>query len=156
PVRPGDPRLPPEEVDALAAQPLDLTPIGVVRDLEVAPGECVHSIELARHRLACARDVARVGDRLAGAEQGLRGYAGPVGALPSDQLALGDRDLQAGLCQPASAVLTRRARAHHDHVVVEAHASDPCSARSRSMWARASSSAWSGVRPCSRATMYAA
>src|SRR5262249_28774871 len=50
-----------------------------------------------------------------------RRYAGPVGALAADQLALDDGDAQAARRQRGRAVLAGRPAAENDHVVV-AHA----------------------------------
>jgi hypothetical protein len=53
-------------------------------------------------------------DRFAGAEQRLRGNAGPVGTLAADQLALDDGDAQSAGSQRRRAVLAGGAAAEND------------------------------------------
>ena len=64
------------------------------------------------------RRLARRVDGLARTQQRLRRDARPVRALATDELALDDGDAQPALGQRARAVLTRRARAEDDDVVV--------------------------------------
>ena len=111
--RPGEPAAAAQEVDAVVGKPALLARVGVVRDHEVAPGERRLNIDLGRRH-----GLARAVDRLAWAQQGLRRDAGVVRALAADELALDQGDAKAALGQRAGAVLTRRASAEDDHVVV--------------------------------------
>ena len=68
---------------------------------------------------ACApRRAPGGGQRLSGAQQGLRRYAGVVRAFATEQLALDDRDPEAACHQVTGAVLPRRPTAHDDDVVL--------------------------------------
>ena len=124
----GQPAGPADQVDPVVGQPLHLPGIGVVRDLEVAPGECRVDIDLG----GCRR-LPRSVNRLPWPEQRLGRDARVVRALASHQLALDDGDAQAPLGQRSRAVLARRAPAEHDHVVVTAHVGSSSPARSRTM-----------------------
>ena len=124
--RPGEPPGPAQQVDALARQPALLPGIGIVGDHEVAPGESRLDVDLR-----AGRRIARVLHRLAGAQQRLGRDARIVGALTPDQLALDQGDPQAALGQRPGAVLTRRAAAHDDNVVVGVHVLAPCAAAER-------------------------
>ena len=82
----------------------------------VAPSEHGRHVERARRRLRGSGDAARLGERLRGPQQRLRGHARVERALPADQLALDERDREAGFCQPSRADLAGRTGAQHDHV----------------------------------------
>ena len=99
---PGEPPAAAEQLDAVIGQPALLAGVGVVGDHEVTPGERRLDVDFGA-RGGLARPV----DRLARPQQRLRGNAGPVGALPSHQLALHDRHPQAALRERARAVLAR-------------------------------------------------
>ena len=126
--RAGQPARAAEQVDAVVRQPLLLAGVGVVGDHEIAPGQRRLDVDLG-----FARRLVRGVSRLAGAQEGLRRYARPVGTLPSDQLTLDDSHFQTALGQRAGAVLARRTTAQHDHVVVGAHWSEPCARSTPSM-----------------------
>src|SRR6266511_2685542 len=121
PARARNPARAPDQVDPGALEPVRLSRVVVVGDLEVAPAERLADVELAASRLAGPGRLAGVGERLAGAQQGLRGDARPVRALAADQLAFHNRDAQPALGQPGRAVLTGRAGSDDDHVVGLAH-----------------------------------
>ena len=110
---PGEPPAPADQIDPVVGQPSLLSGVGVVGDHEVAPGQRRLDVDLG-----AGGGIARRVDRFAGAQQRLRRDAGPVGALPADELALDDGDAQAALRQRARAVLARRAAAEDDDVVV--------------------------------------
>ena len=93
---------PTDQIDLVVGQPALLSGVAVVGDHEVAPGERGLDIDLG----ACG-GIARRVDRFSGAQQRLRRDAGPVGALPADELALDDGDAQAALRQGARAMLAR-------------------------------------------------
>ena len=117
---PGQPAAAPQQIDAVVRQPALLAGVGVVGDHEVTPGERGVDVDLgARRRLASAVH------RLTRTQQRLGGNARPVRALASDQLALDDRDPQAALGQLTGAVLSGRAAAEDDDVVVGAHVVEP-------------------------------
>ena len=99
---PGEAPAAADQIDLVVGQPSLLSGVGVVGDHEVAPGERGLDIDLG-----AGGGIARRVDRLAGAQQRLRGDAGPVGALPADELTLDDGDAQAALGQGARAVLAR-------------------------------------------------
>ncbi len=108
-----------EHVYALGLGPLGLARVVVAGGLEVAPAERPLGVhDAAVHHLRRARRLARLGQRLPGAKQRLRRDAGPVRALPAEQLALGDGDLQAAAREGAGAVLSRRSAADDDDVVI--------------------------------------
>lgn len=73
-----------------------------------------------------AGDPAGRGTGLGGAQQGLGGDAGPVGALPADQLALYDRHPLAGSQQATGGDLATGTEADHDGVETLAHDPEPC------------------------------
>ena len=124
----GEPPAAAQQLDAAIGKEALLAGVGVVGDHEVTPGERRLDIDL-RGRGGLARPM----DRLARPQQRLRRNAGPVGALPSHELALHDRHAQTALRQRARAVLARRAAAEHDHVIVAAHVGSSSPARSRTM-----------------------
>src|SRR5215475_6059493 len=112
----GQPARTAQQVDVPARQPALLARVGIVRHHEVPPGQRGLDVHL-RGRGGLARAL----HRLARAQQRLRRYAGPVGALAADQFALDDGDAQAARRQRGRAVLAGRPAAENDHVVV-AHA----------------------------------
>ena len=118
--RPGEPAGAAQEVDAVALQPALLPGVGVVGDHEVAPRQRRLDVDLRG-----GRGLARGVHRLARSQQGLRRDARPVRALAADQLSLDEGDPQTALGQGAGAVLTRRAAADHDHVVVDVMSAAP-------------------------------
>ena len=75
-------------------------------------------VQLSGHGRRRAGCVPGLGQRLAGAQQGLGGHAGPEVALPAQQLALDEGDLLAGLAETVRAVLAARAAADDDDVEV--------------------------------------
>ena len=114
--RTGQPAGAAQQVDLVLGQPAHLTGVGVVRDLEVTP--CEHRLDV---HLGTRGGFVRPVHRLAGTQQRLRGNARPVGALSPHQLALDDGDAQSTFRQGSRAVLSRRAAAEHNDVVVAAH-----------------------------------
>ena len=112
-----------QQVDAVVGQPALLSGVGVVRDHEVTPRERRLDVDLGARRC-----LARALHSLAGAQQGLRGDARPVGALAPHQLALDERDPQPAFGKRTGAVLARGAAADHDHVVVLAQVAAPAPA----------------------------
>ena len=118
----GERRAAAVQVDALVLQPARGARVGVVGDHEVAPGQRGGDVDgPAVEGLPRARGVPCGGDRLARAQQGLGGDAGPVGALAAHQLAFDDGDPLAGVGELARADLAGRAGAEDDGVVVRAH-----------------------------------
>ena len=105
-----------QQIDALALQPGLLAGVRVVGDHEVSP--CEHRLHVD---LRGPRGVPSGMRGLAGTQERLRRDARPVRALAAHQLSLDDGDPQAAIGQRARAMLTRRAAAHHDHVVVGGH-----------------------------------
>ena len=122
---PGEPAAPAQQVDAIVRKPALLAGVGVVRNHEVTPGKRAVDVDLGARRR-----VTRGVHCLTWAQQRLRGDAGPVGALATDQLALDDRDPKAALRQLAGTVLSRRTAANHDDVKVGAHVGSSTPARS--------------------------
>jgi hypothetical protein len=125
---PGQATGPAQQVDAAVGQEALLARVGVVRHLEVAPGQRALDVDLrARGRLA------RLVHRLARAQQRLGRDARPVRALAADELALDDGDPQAAVRQRRGAMLPRRAAAEDDDVVVVgvAHDAAPTSSHVR-------------------------
>ena len=105
-----------DDRDAAVLEPgLHVRVVEAVDDL-VAAVEHRADVEVAGHRLAHARDPARLGEQLAGAQQRLRGHAGVERALAADQVRLDDRDVEARLPQPARGDLAGRPGAEDDHV----------------------------------------
>ena len=100
--RPGELAVAADQVDALARQPALLPGVGVVRDHEVAVSQRGLDVDLR-----VARRLLRPVHRLTGAQQRLGRDAGPVGALPADQVTLDQGDTQAAVGQLAGAVLAR-------------------------------------------------
>ena len=80
--------------------------------------------DAAVHRLRRAGRLPGGLKRLARAEQGLRGHAGPVVALAPSELALDDGHLEAAVGQVSGAVPPAGSGAEDDRVVVSAHARD--------------------------------
>ena len=115
--RPGQPAAATQEGDAVVGQPALLPRVGVVGDHEVAVRE--HGVDID---LRGRRRLTRLVHGLARPQQRLRRDAREVRALAAHQLALDQRDAQPALGERARAMLARRAAAHHDHVVVVAHA----------------------------------
>src|SRR5215211_1714923 len=113
-----DPRRTAQQVDALAVEPPDLAGVVVPGDHEVAPLEGGLRVQPVRDRLARAGRLASRLERLAGAQQRLRGDAGVVVALAAHPLALDYRDPKATLGEVPGAVLAGGAGADDDHVVV--------------------------------------
>jgi hypothetical protein len=91
----------------------------VAGDHEVAPLERLLGVELT---CVGTRRLARRLERLAGAQQGLRGDARPVRALATDQLALDQRDTLARVQQRVERDLSGRAGPEDDRVEPFAHA----------------------------------
>ena len=108
--------------DAALLDPRQLRAVvEVVHHLVAAAQHGVH-VQRAGRGLRGARDTARLGQRLGGAQQGLGGHARVERALPADQLALDQRHAQAVFGRASGTDLTRRAGAHHHHVeLVLAH-----------------------------------
>ena len=119
-----------EQVDSVFGKPALLCRVVVVGDHEVAPGERLLDVDLARDRLARPGGSQRAGDGFAGSQQRLRGDARVVGALAGDQLALDDGHLEAALGQVGRAVLARGPGPYQDDVIVGAHRTPVCMAGS--------------------------
>ena len=101
-----------QQIDSLVRQPALLAGIGVVRDHEVAVGQCCLDVHLgAGGGLACLLG------RLPGAQQRLGRDARPVGALTAGQLTLDDGHPQPAIGQLSRTVLARGAGAQDDDVV---------------------------------------
>ena len=110
---PGEPAAAAQQIDAVVGEPLRRACVGVLRDHVVAPRQCRFDVDVrSRGR------VVRVVYGFTRAEQGLGRDAGPVGALASHQLTLDHGDAETALGQRAGAVLTGRAGAEDDDVVV--------------------------------------
>jgi len=150
---PGKPAGAADQRDAVVCEPALLAGVGVVRHHEVAPGERCLDVHLgARRCIECGTN------RLARSKQGLGRDARPIGALTSDELALDQRDAQATIGQRSRAVLTGRAGAYDDYVVVAAHvgsSSPPCSRTMNSAYQSGQFGSASPVRfscsPCAAA-----
>ena len=140
----GEPAGAAQQVDAVVRQPALLPGVGVVRDLEVAPGEDCFDVDLRRR---CSVPCRVHG--LAGAQQRLGRDAGPVGALAADELPLDEGDAQPALGERAGAVLTGRAAADDDDVVV-AHVGSSVPACSATMYSAYQSGQFTSYSPPSR------
>jgi hypothetical protein len=124
--RPVDPAGAAQQVDPVGLEPGLLARVVVGGHHEVAPREGAGRVHAAAvDRLAGARRLARRLQRLAGAQQRLRGDARPVRALAADELALDERDAQPAVGERPGAVLAGGPAAEHDDVVGGGHAS-PC------------------------------
>ena len=132
---------PPDQVDPVLGEPALLPGVGVVRDHEVAPRERCLDVD-RRRRGGVVRGVRR----LAGPQERLRRDAGPVRALAADQLALDERHAKTAFGERPGAVLTGRAAADHDHVVV-AHSGSSFPACSAAMYAAYQSGQFSSNSP---------
>jgi len=86
-----------QQLDTGALGPGRLAGVVVAVGHVVAPAERRLGVEAGGHGLGRAGRLARGRQRLARTEQGLRGNAGPVGALAAQQLALHNRHALAGL-----------------------------------------------------------
>jgi uncharacterized membrane protein YeaQ/YmgE (transglycosylase-associated protein family) len=109
-------RPPAQQRDPLVLEPRHLPAVVEAPDDLVARGEDGRRVELAGHRRRRARQAPRLGERLRGAQEGLRRDARVVRALAADQVLLGDQHLQARLRQAARGHLAGGTGAEHDHV----------------------------------------
>ncbi len=132
---------PREQIDAAIGQPLLGTGVRVVRDHVVAPGERGRDVDLCSRR-----GVIRIVHGFTRTEQGLGRYAGPVGALAADELALDDGDAQTPFSQRARAVLAGSPGAEDDDVVV-GHVGSVPPVASATMYAAYHSGQFSSARP---------
>jgi hypothetical protein len=103
-----------DELGALLAHPVGLARVVLLGDL-VPPLEDARGVD-GRHRLGGARREPGAREHLERAQQRLRGDAGPVGALPADELVLDDDDIGVGRepAQRGQEGLARRPRPQHD------------------------------------------
>ncbi len=106
-----------DKLDAFSLQPGQLPIVMPIRSHVVALGEGGRHVELPGDRLGGARGTPRRGQHIAGPDERLGRDAAPVGALPSHQFPLHDRNRQAAVGQAASSMLPSRARADYHHVI---------------------------------------
>jgi hypothetical protein len=99
-----------------ALEPWHLVRVVQVVDDLVAALQDRLGVEVARHRLAHARDAAHLGQQLAGPEHRLRRHARVEGALAPDQVRLEDGHVEARLAEPPRAYLPGRPCSKDDHV----------------------------------------
>ncbi len=112
-VQPGAPA---HQRDPARLDPGQLARVVQVVDHLVAAGEHRADVERPGRGLGGARDAARLGQRLRGAQQRLGGHAGVERALAADELVLDQRHVQPALGRAARGDLAGGPGAHDHHV----------------------------------------
>jgi hypothetical protein len=108
-----EPPMAANQADATIGEPALLAGVRVIRDHEVAPGECRRDVDFGLR--GC---LARTVNGLAGTQQRLRRNARPIRALAANKLALNQRHAQAAFRKRTDTVFARRTAPNHDHVEV--------------------------------------
>jgi len=122
------------EGDAGALEPRDLSIVVPVRREAIPALEHGGRVERPRDRRRGTRQAPGRAEGRSVTQEGLRRHAGPVRALPADELRLHDHDGQAALRHPVGDVLADRAGADDDDVVLcLAHRSFAFAVRPRRM-----------------------
>ena len=113
-----EPTLPADDVGADVDEPAGLRAVVPAAGERVAGGERLLDVHGAGDGTRRGRRPAGRGEGLAGAQQRLAGHAGPVRALPADQLALDHRGGQPVVAGVPGRVLPGRPAADDDDVVL--------------------------------------